>query len=63
MVKQVKPQKIEGKVDIGGKTIKIGSDAIPSIPGGTQQEVIRGLKKASEKIIFSSPFEINGANR
>jgi len=51
---KAEPQPTIGTVTIAGEQIDINSQAIPSQPG-TQSQVIRGLKEASEKGIFRQP--------
>jgi len=55
------PSEPWGTVSIAGEMVNVGSDAIGSTPGSSQERIIKGLKKASDEGIFSPSIPIDSS--
>ena len=47
------PTQPQGTVPIAGIKVPVGSDTVDSTPGSSQEEIIKGLEKASDEEIFT----------
>lgn len=52
---EVQPVKPAGSINLGGEKIQISASSISSKPGISGNAVIKKLKEASKKSLFSTP--------